>query len=899
MKEYDMKIIFNPYYGNHVFVDIEKRGSVIGQKYAGGTELVEELRLRSGLTSILPDTMERTAQYLKAVRCALNTEKGSDIMRFSSSFAKDELGVAMTLLGWRDALVGLGWRPQKYTKSQKLNALMDIEKHFDCQGSADCRRELLETLKTGQAVLSGICIESVLPEALLPHYFASLLKAAKKCGAEILYSPAPPPAAAEGTRLRYVQDYLLSGKTADIAKTEDDGSFRLYRLHSADDALKYAALSHPEIITSGNTMMLREIFRAMNLPLPKTTDSSVPQVVKLLPLALSLRKRDTDVSSLLAFLSIEPNPLASIKVRKVVGEQEWFVSINRELRDHLLSSGGLGSGWQDILDAELYDHEGQPLKESSKRILELVKCVGESDGNISKESLATLLKYLSSWCGRDLETRTALLQYCRFAQLLVDDMEGDIEVESLIRWLASAGAPAVRVVMPAEIGSCEVTDSPASVTDTVKEMCWADCWVSGGSVRELDFLSPTDIAELGLEIDSAKSVYDAKRLSIAYGIARVSGNLVILTCEMEAGEPVQAHPLVIELESRCGIKSERCSVDGFTALYNVDGMPERQLEHIVSREHFEKVRIPKSEGGLKRSRESYSSLSTLVNYPFDYAMKYLLHWEAYGIESMPDIATVKGTVAHRYIETLLDDSGKDIAVAKRMHAEGYSERIEDCIREKGAVMYLDENRLERNSFRAALRPAVDTLLRFIEDNALKVVDMEHSIDTTFPVIGAFTGSIDLLLSDADDNLIIVDMKWNEGKTYNRRLEKGNILQLALYRKAMESVGKAVVCEGYFVLPQRKFLTSSDFLPESDIVEIIKGEEFGDHFELACNSYEYRLNQIEQGVIEDAEGLSLADIQYHKDTISMKLYPLERAYEDETAKGAPYGRPNLILKGGLE
>ena len=265
---------------------------------------------------------------------------------------------------------------------------------------------------------------------------------------------------------------------------------------------------------------------------------------------------------------------------------------------------------------------------------------------------------------------------------------------------------------------------------------------------------------------------------------------------------------------------------------------------------------------------------------------------------MDDIATVKGTVAHRYIETLLEDSGKDITTAKKLHEEKYSERVEECIREKGAVMYLDEYRLERNSFLAALRPAVDSLLKFIEENALMVIGMEHTIDTVFPVIGAFTGSIDLLLADADGNLVIVDMKWNEGKTYNRRLEKGNTLQLALYRKAMETDGHKVVCEGYFVLPQRKFLTSVDYLQPSDIVEIIEGEQFGDHFELACNSYEYRMEQIEQGIIEEAEGFSLADIQYHKDANTRRLYPLERAYEDDTTKSSPYGTPNLILKGGL-
>ena len=892
-----MKIIFSPFFGNHVFIDLDKKGSLIGQKYAGSQELIGELRLRLGLTSVLPDSMERTAQYMKAIRSTFKENKGSHAEIFRSSFGKDELGVAMTLLGWRDALVGLGWNPSDYTKSQKLNALMDIEKHFDCAGVADCKRELLETLQAGQADLSGITIESVLPEGMLPCYFAALLSAAHKCGAEVVYSPAPSAAAAEGTRLRALQDYLLSGKAIDLSKI-DDGSFKVYRMHNADEALRFTALSNPTVISSSETVMLREVFRAMNRPLPKTTDSSVPQVAKLLPLALSLRKKDTDVSSLLAFLSIEPNPLSSVCIKQSTSTKEYFLSVNKALRNHLLSQGGLGEGWQALLNAEKYNWEGETLTDSKKKVLGLVSCVGSSNGTITKEDLTTLLKQLSSWAAKDLESRSSLLQYCRFAELLTEDLVGDIDIESLIRWLASAGAPTTQTAMPAELGSSEVIDTPSSITDTVDTLFWADCWTSGGTQRELDFLSPSDIAELGIETDSARAVYDAQRLMIAYGLSQVKDSLVIMTCDMEAGEPVQEHPLMIELKSCCSVKEECCTDEKFTSLFEVTGKQESQLEHVVSPEHFKGVRIPKDKGGLKRSRESYTSLSTLINYPFDYVTNYLLHWDGYGVESMDDIATVKGTVAHRYIETLLEDSGKDITTAKKLHEEKYSERVEECIREKGAVMYLDEYRLERNSFLAALRPAVDSLLKFIEENALMVIGMEHTIDTVFPVIGAFTGSIDLLLADADGNLVIVDMKWNEGKTYNRRLEKGNTLQLALYRKAMETDGHKVVCEGYFVLPQRKFLTSADYLQPSDIVEIIEGEQFGDHFELACNSYEYRMEQIEQGIIEEAEGFSLADIQYHKDANTRRLYPLERAYEDDTTKSSPYGTPNLILKGGL-
>ena len=60
-----------------------------------------------------------------------------------------------------------------------------------------------------------------------------------------------------------------------------------------------------------------------------------------------------------------------------------------------------------------------------------------------------------------------------------------------------------------------------------------------------------------------------------------------------------------------------------------------------------------------------------------------------------------------------------------------------------------------------------------------------------------------------------------------------------------------------------------------------------------------MEQIRSGIIEDAEGMELADIQYHKDKCRLNLYPLDTVYGNENLKGSPYGSPNLIMKGGLE
>ena len=891
-----MKIIFSPFYENHVYIDMDARGSLMGEKYAGGSELVEELRLRAGLTSVSPDPMERTALYMKAIRATLESATGTHADIFRTSFAHDGLGVAMTLLGWRDTLVAQGWRPGGITKSAKLNALTDIEANFDCPGYADFRRELLEHLEPGSASLSGIVIDSVLPSDKLPSYYRRLLNAAEKCGASVSYMPLPEASGAEGTALRAVQEYLLKGTPADAAP---DGSLKLYRFMNSDDAMKYAALKNGGVIASRDTVLLREMSRAMNLPMPKTTDVSVPQLVKLLPLSFVLRNNEIDINSLMAFLSIEPNPLGTMKVKVAHGENEWYVPLNTKLREHLISNGGLDAEWFGLLNGDLYDYEGNPLTAGQRKAVEFVSHIGTGTGKLRKEEILGIIKMLTSWAGKDMETRGDLIRYCRFAEMLAEDLKGEVDAETILRWLGSAGAPTIRTTMPAELGARDITDSPAAVADPVAKLCWADCWTEGKGNSELDFLSPADIAELGIETDSGKTTYEALRYALAAGISKIKDSLVILTCDSKDGEPVQAHPLLIELMSCCSLKEEKQSEELYDATFPVEGLQEKPLEHRVAKEHIEALLDPKDSSRLRKGHESYSSLNCLINSPFDYVLNYLLHWNGYGVESMADMATVKGTVSHRYIECLFIDSGKDIAKAKAIHKTEYAKRIETYIRENGAIMYSDKNRLETGAFRASLKLAVDALLKFIEENHLTVDGMERTIDIVLPVIGPFTGSIDLLLKDAEGNYVVVDMKWNEGKRYNKRLESGKILQLALYKKALEEEGKTVSAVGYFVLPQRKFLTSDTYIKESDVVEFIEGEAIGDHFKMACNSYLYRMKQIKEGIIEDAEGMELANIQYHKDSIKQKLYPLETIYEDPSCKAFPYGKPNLILKGGLE
>jgi hypothetical protein len=891
-----IKLVFNPFFDSHVYVDMMAKKSILGVKYVGEIEFINELRLRSGLTSIQVDEMERTISYLNAMREALATND-SKVEIFRPSFEKDELGVAITLLKWRDSIVELGWKPQDYTNSPKINALIDIEKKFKCEGGADNKRELLEKLELKSVTISDIAVESVLPYNLLPNYYKRLLEALKKIGVDVAYLGKPRPQAKEGTQLRLVQEYLLDNKRVDLSSLENDSSIEVCRFEHSDAVYRYAALSCPDVITSKNTMLLRQVFSAMNMPLPKTTSSTVTEVSKLLPLVLSLKTKTLYVNKLLAFLSISPNPISSYKVKK---NEETFVSLNRVLSDLLLSNGGIDKDWNDILNGDLYDKNNNKI-ESTKNdtFLKLLMSITETDGKINKKTIDNILKSLISWSAKDMENRSSLLRYCQMAKLLVGDIE-EIEVASILRWLGAIGAPTIQKTLSAEVGACYVADTPMSIVDTVDSLYWSDCWSNGKSVNKLDFLSPVDIAELGIEIDSGKDIFSAERYAYACGLSCVKDKLVLLTCNTENGEPVQEHPILIELKNCCKLKEVAPKELDKLKSVEVKGIPQKESVIQIDKERFSGIEKTKSEGGLRRDIESYSSINLLINYPFDYVLRYLLHWTQYGIESMSDMNTTKGNVAHEYIERLFKANNYDVDKSIKMHNTKYSEMVEQCVLEKGCIMYLEANRIEYMSFIETLKLSVYSLLMFIKTNNLKVDGTEAEYTVEFSEIGKITAKIDLLLSNDKGEKIIVDMKWNEGKTYQKKLENGTALQLMLYKKVLEKEGNKVSLVGFYVLPQRKFLTSSKNLPTSEIVEQI-GEEvdYDKDFTRVCNAYKYRINQIKEGTIDNADGLEMADIQYHKDMATMNLYPLEKDYNNDALKNKPYGNVYKILKGDLQ
>jgi len=154
------------------------------------------------------------------------------------------------------------------------------------------------------------------------------------------------------------------------------------------------------------------------------------------------------------------------------------------------------------------------------------------------------------------------------------------------------------------------------------------------------------------------------------------------------------------------------------------------------------------------------------------------------------------------------------------------------------------------------------------------------------------------LCDKSSSYVIFDMKWSSGKTHIRQLEENRALQLEVYKAVLKKAepDKTVSTVAYFILTSGMLLTTGNLTGQN--VKVITPENGDDIFKLAVNSYSYRWEQLQEGIIEAAEKLPLVNLDYHNDSVEKGLYPLEADYTDKDLKAENGFSKFKTFKGGL-
>ena len=363
--------------------------------------------------------------------------------------------------------------------------------------------------------------------------------------------------------------------------------------------------------------------------------------------------------------------------------------------------------------------------------------------------------------------------------------------------------------------------------------------------------------------------------------------LILVVRERIGGEATLKHPLIVRLEQQVENMDDFVKYPSIGAeeRHNVVPIEKGKVDAELHFDHADKIKWP--------DHLSPTSIGTLAEYPFDYMMEELLKITSDGKSQMADLKTTTGNVAHAVIEELFsprDENGyaKPEDIAERIKKE-YESAYKTILESKGAVLQLSENKFAEQLFHEQLRNCLDTLLKILRENNLKVTGCERHVETNMG-LGLpqamdkdgnikdrdMIGNIDMTLEDNDHHPVVFDFKWTSwGKGYQNKLTENRSVQLELYRMMLGTELKDDVNRvAYFIMPEGRLYSKEKFeggqcmqvLPENhdDIVTQLK------------QAAKYRKEQIGKGIIETNGDFE--ELQYVKDTKERGLFPLKKTEE---------------------
>jgi hypothetical protein len=860
-----MRIIYSPEFNSTSYIDLQKRqGQLLGLKVCGSNELLSLLELRAGIATMELSEPERLMAYHDTIKEIVNKTI------FAKSFAMDEIGVTRQLLNWCDNLLMAGWNPKEQRFTKKLENLAKLLDSTHNNFQAIRWNEIYNYIRDNKIFDEGDCLEVHATKEFLPLVIRRTLDELNNQG-----------------WVEYVQP------------TTADTTYRLkvYKFKTRTAAYQWY-LSNPEalndinVTVSSDNCMLNDMAISLNKPVvgSKSVDSN-PQVLQLFKLGISLFARPLNVYNLLSYLQVPGHPAKGIAF---------------QLAKVLASEGGINEEWQKTIDEyDFKDKDGNDKRDDCLPFINMVTEDYQKD-SIPVEPIKYYANKLAHWC--DMLTRSKhvnderkeqLVVLASFCRSLVQTLKGrkTITSEELLVAVDGIYQPQSFTHFKAEKDSPDFISSITQLADSVNNVCWLGCVGSSLSTYPYDFLNAEEIKKLneqGLSILSKTEFYTQYRQLQLHALQKICKNLILVCWEYDGNERQEEHPLMTEFKAKydaeqwAGIMVE----DEKPNLKEKDG-------EVVELDIFPDYQLNGAQlKTLKRETESFSSISTLIQHPFDYTVDYLLKLREPSVGQMDDLNTTKGNVAHLFIENLVKEFGTEMPNKyKNLKDEEKDCRINIAIGQKGAILLLPEYKMELKQFVVKLKESVLVLADIITHLSLQPLDCEVKMNVQLKVIGSFEAKPDMVLQEINNpsNYVIFDFKWSESSSFEKKFKEKRAMQLEFYSQAatlyykQQDENAKVVGTAYYLFPMCKLFTT--VFAESDHIVKVKVDYEADNrelFEEIKNSYIYRRNELNNGKVEDSELCAIADLPYTKDTSgNLPRYPLEGQYKREKDKKCPY------------
>lgn len=812
----------------------------------------------NGMLSILEPQLGLIAESVPQSQCVvqyLDCLKHCDHPNrfYHLSLQTDEFGTAATLLNWRDQWYLHGWSGKiEAAASGRLADMAEVE-HIAIGKVAPSEGErlamILQVMAQRKPAIAKILLTSDLQS--FPKRWQQVLS---QLPTEFSPMDSMPNS---GLFLHALQDRLNRVQSGQVFKDEDrlpfinDGSIIIARAETRLLASRWLAermsngIEDGVLVASDSAALLDDILSSTGQPRHGLSDSSAYRPsLQLLPMALALLWAPLDFNVLISFLSHPVSPVRSYARRQLAGKlasqpgiggEQWIQVLNKIDEHYGDDAAVVREQIATWIDHPRFDQNvGIPIKEVLARTVKLAAYfrVRLADEDAAKRA---------SWNAGFSQT-TAFMRALEQLQLNGATVIRQRQLQKLLAQVTSRGSANPKLV--AEVGSLAVVNDPAALIDSFNQVIWWQPVMPGlpksypWSLSERQMLAGT-----GVELPNIDRVLDNIASDWLKPILAAKNQVVIVLPPKDA----EVHPawqmISAQVRDMVELPLEKIFIGENSVTQQSVVVSHTSLPHVKRWWH-----LPADTPIPKRDHDSFSSLESYLFNPYQWLLRYPASLKASNILSVSDGFLLDGQLAHAIVEHFF--ALPDPLIMTEAQVMGwFDQTFPKVVEAQGAVLLMHGRRSDYEGLRYRLRRAIKNLLVQLKSANITTVQSELELKGSYSS-GEILGYADLVLTNAQGNHAIVDMKWWGKSKYTKKMTENTHLQLGIYAELLRQQTGKWPEVGYYILAESKLITQHDhYFPDASIVNKKIDESTPHLWERFKATHAWRSKLMQDGMIE--------------------------------------------------
>lgn len=845
--------------------------NTMGKSVVGPLGMLSLLETQLGLLRLQPAISERIVQYADCLR-----ELDTPTRFYSQSFDTDPLGTAACLLDWRDHWMLNGWTGSVLSHAPaRLQDMAAVEALSGSKVSPGIGQRLQAVESALQCRTPDIeRVEVVEPLETWPRRWRAVFEALP------VAQLAPLEPAGQGFlgRLQQQLKAVARGEKPAQCAWKDDGTVCVVQAETPTLAAHWLATELAQevstlMVCAGEGARLDSHLAASNLPRQGLTETSeFRPALQVLPLGLDLLWDPLNFVALLQFLT---HPVCPIP-----GHARW------RLAQKVASAPGIGGAkWERTLK-KIQEHYGEArstqVREDIREWLEHERYPPEAGAPLEAviARVESLLTFFRKRLGEIDNARRAACNaghgQCKACleslhQLQAQGIERILprQLQKLVTQATARGS--VNPLSLAEVGAQRVVTEPGAVVETLDRVIWSPLKMP--SLPNSDPWSSRELSALGRAGVELASVTDQLN-QVAAGWLRpvMAAQMQLVLLLPPPGDEV--HPLWQMI----------CAVTTRPTVHNLEALIAEGAESLVAvtpvplppaRRWWQ---LPEDVSIELREAESFSSLEKLLFNPYQWLLQYPADLKTSQIASLGGDFRLFGNLAHGLIEQYFTHP-EALSMSDAGFDAWFTGAFETLVDHEGASLRGFGKGADLEGFRYRVREALRVLRTHVRDAGIDAVVPEQLLAGRF-VEGAVKGKADLVMTNAHDQQVIVDMKWSGQKKYREKLAAGRHLQLVIYAELLRQQTGRWPELAYYILKEAQLLAASDqVFTRAEVVMPINEANIAELWQCFVATWRWRMEQVRTGQFELVLDSLAATEASQPPEAAMDLETLNPAYND--------------------